>query len=306
MSTATNVTWASAIKNQPNFKKSTKSIGSFASIIDDPSFHATTCLRNLGNGPDPIIIFPSAIDQRPLAIHNIKDLGSTRINPDPIPFVIAGFGSSPVAVTFNLHALFRKTMNPIAVPKNLEDLLKLDSIKCLSDLENHPTPAPTQPPTAAPAISTRSKPASPEPETDPQVNEGGQESDKDSPTISWKTDFVPRQACLLPPTMFDIVTDIPSNQKKLFLALRTRVESLAFGSRNNHEDDSSSDDDSSTNSDSSNQSTIPTAHDLATYTYTLQYAFCLARGHLEGASIEPCTSGPHNRRLKEMTRLRLT
>jgi hypothetical protein len=235
-----------------------------------------------------------------LAIHNIKDLGSTRINPDPIPFAIAGFNSSPVAVTFNPHALFRKTMNPIAVPKNLEDLLKLDSTKRLSDLGN---PAPTQPPTATPAISTRSKPAPPGPETDPQVNEGSQESDKDSPTIPWKTDFVPRQACLLPPTMFDIVTDIPSDPKKLFLALRTRVKSLAFGTRNNHEDSSSSNDDSSTNSDSSNQSTIPTAHNLATYTYTLQYAFCLARGHLEGASIEPCTSGLHDRRLKEMTRL---
>jgi hypothetical protein len=220
MSTTTNVTWASAIKNHPDFKKSTKSIGSFASIIDDPSFDAATCLRNLGNESDPIIIFPSAIDQRPLAIHNIKDLGSTRINPDPIPFAIAGFGSSPVAVTFNPHALFRKTMNPIAVPKNLEDLLKLDSIKRLSDLEN---PAPTQPPTAAPAISTRSKPAPPKPETDPQVNEGGQESDKDSPNIPWKIDFVPRQACLLPPMMFDIVTNIPSDPKKLFLALRTRV-----------------------------------------------------------------------------------
>jgi hypothetical protein len=89
MSTATNVTWASAIKNHPDFKKSTKSISSFAYIIDNPSFDAATCLRNLGNEPDPIIIFPSAIDRRPLAIHNIKDLGSTRINPDPIPFAIA-------------------------------------------------------------------------------------------------------------------------------------------------------------------------------------------------------------------------
>jgi hypothetical protein len=298
MSTATNLTWASAIKNHPDFKKSTESIGSFASIIDDTSFDAATCLCNVGNEPDPIIIFPSAIDRRPLAIHNIKDLGSTRINPDPIPFAIAGFGSSLVAVTFNPHALFRKTINRMAVPKNLEDLLKLGSIKRLSDFENHPTPAPTQPPIAAPTISTRSKPAPPEPETDPQVNEGGQECDKDSPTIPWKTDFVPRQACLLPPTMFDIVTDIPSDPKKLFLALRTRVESLAFGTRNNHEDNSSSDDDASTNSDSRNQSTNPTAHKLATYTYTLQYAFCLARGHLEGASIEPCTSGPHDRCLK--------
>ena len=143
MTIATNVTWASAIQNHPDFKKSTDSIGSFASIIDDPSFHAATCLRNLGNEPDPIIIFPSAIDQRPIAIHNIGDIGSTRINPDPIPFAIAGFGSSPVAITFNPHALFRKTINPIVVPKNLEDLLKLDSNKCLSDLENHPTPAAT-------------------------------------------------------------------------------------------------------------------------------------------------------------------
>jgi hypothetical protein len=305
MTIATSVTWASAIKNHPDFKKSTESIRSLASIIDDPSFDAATCLRNLGNEPDPIIIFPSAIDQRPLAIHNIKDLGSTRINPDPIPFAIAGFGSSPVAVTFNPHALFRKTINPIAVPKNLEDLLKLDSIKRLSDLENHPTPTPTQPPTAVSAISTRSKPAPPEPDTDLQANEDGQESDQDPPTIPWKTDFVPRQACLLPPTMLDIVTDIPNDPKKLFLALRTRVESLAFGSRNNQDDDSCSDDASSTNSDASSQSTNPTAHELATYTHTLQYAFCLARGYLEGASIEPCTSGPHDRRLKEMTRLRL-
>jgi hypothetical protein len=118
MTIATNVTWASAIKNHPDFKKSTESIGSFASIIDNASFNAATCLRNLGNEPDPIIIFPSAIDQRPLAIHNIKDLGSTRINPDPIPFMIADFGSSPVAVvTFNPHALFRKTINPIAIQK---------------------------------------------------------------------------------------------------------------------------------------------------------------------------------------------
>jgi hypothetical protein len=105
--------------------------------------------------------------------------------------------------------------------------------------------------------------------------------------------------------MLDIVIDIPSNPKKLFLAIRTRVESLAFGTRNNHDGNSGSNDDSSTSSDSSNQSTSPTAHELATYTYTLQYAFCLARGYLEGASIEPCTSGPHHRCLKEMARLRL-
>jgi hypothetical protein len=152
MSTTTNVTWASAIKNHPDFKKSTESIGSFASIINDPSFDAATCLRNLGNEPDPIIIFPSAIDQRPLAIHNIKDLSSTRINPDPIPVAIAGFGSSPVAVTFNPHALFRKTINPIVVPKNLEDLLKLTPSSAsptwritrlqLQLQPNHPPPPP--------------------------------------------------------------------------------------------------------------------------------------------------------------------
>ena len=113
MTTSSIVTWASAIKNHPDFKKSTESVGSFASIIHDPSFDAITCLRNLSNEPDPVILFPSAIDQRPLMIiHNIADLGSTRIYPDPIPFAIAGFGSNPVAVTFNPHALFRKTMNP--------------------------------------------------------------------------------------------------------------------------------------------------------------------------------------------------
>jgi hypothetical protein len=184
MTITTNVTWASAIKNHPDFKKSTKSIRSFASIIDDPSFDAAACLSNLGNEPDPVIIFPSAINQRPLAIHNIKDLGSTRINPDPIPFAIASFGYSPVAVTFNPHALFRKTINPVGVPKNLEDLLKLDSVKRLSDLENHLTPAPTQPPTAAPAISTRSKPAPPKLDTDPKVNKDCQEPDQDSPTVT--------------------------------------------------------------------------------------------------------------------------
>jgi hypothetical protein len=89
-----------------------------------------------------------------------------------------------------------------------------------------------------------------------------------------------------------IINSIQSNPKKLFLALHTRVKSLAFGTRNSNEDDSSTDDDASTNSDSSNQLTNPTAHELATYTYTLQYLFCLACGYLEKASIEPCTSGP--------------
>jgi hypothetical protein len=150
MITSTNITWVAAIKKHPDFMKSTKSIGSFASIINDPSFDATTCLRNLGNEPAPVIIFPSAIDQRPLIIHNIADLGSTRIKPDPIPLAIAGFGSSPVAVTFNPHALFRKTTNPVLLPKNLEDLLKLASIESLSNMKSPPTPAPTQPPTAPP------------------------------------------------------------------------------------------------------------------------------------------------------------
>jgi hypothetical protein len=54
MTTSTNVTWTAAIKNHPDFMKSTESIGSFASIINDPSFDATTCLRNLGNEPDPV------------------------------------------------------------------------------------------------------------------------------------------------------------------------------------------------------------------------------------------------------------
>jgi hypothetical protein len=65
----TNLTWASAIKNHPGFKKSTESIGSIASIIID--------------------------------IHNLDDLDITRINQDIIPFTIAGFGSNPVAITFN-------------------------------------------------------------------------------------------------------------------------------------------------------------------------------------------------------------
>ena len=44
---------ASAIKNHPpDFKTSTESIGSFASIINNPSFDAITCLLNLGNEPD--------------------------------------------------------------------------------------------------------------------------------------------------------------------------------------------------------------------------------------------------------------
>ena len=98
--------------------------------------------------------------------------------------------------------------------------------------------------------------------------------------------------------MFDIAVDIPTDPMKLYLALRTRVESLAFGN-NNHKDDSS------TESVSSNELTPLSSHELATYTYTLQYAFCLAHGYLEGAPVEPCTSGPHDRRLKELTRLRL-
>jgi hypothetical protein len=59
------------MKNHSDFKKSKESISSFASIINNQSFDAATCLRNLGNEPDPIIIFPSAIHQRPLAIYNI-------------------------------------------------------------------------------------------------------------------------------------------------------------------------------------------------------------------------------------------
>jgi hypothetical protein len=198
-----------------------------------------------------------------------------------------------------------RTINPIAVPKNLEDLLKLDSIKCLSDvLENHTTPAAKEPPTAAPGIGTRSKSAAPglnaEAESPHADEEGDQESKQDPTTIPWKSDFTPRQACLLPPTMFDIVVDIPTDPMKLFLALRTRVESLTFGTKNNHDDDANS-----INSNSSDASANLSAHELATYTYTLQYAFCLAHGYLEGASVEPCTSGPHDRRLKELTRLRL-
>jgi hypothetical protein len=198
-----------------------------------------------------------------------------------------------------------RTINPIAVPKNLEDLLKLDSIKCLSDvLENHTTPAAKEPPTAAPGIGTRSKSAAPglnaEAESPHADEEGDQESKQDPTTIPWKSDFTPRQACLRPPTMFDIVVDIPTDPMKLFLALRTRVESLTFGTKNNHDDDANS-----INSNSSDASANLSAHELATYTYTLQYAFCLAHGYLEGASVEPCTSGPHDRRLKELTRLRL-
>jgi hypothetical protein len=70
----TNVTWASAIKNHPGFKKSTESIDYIASII--------------------------------IAIHNVDNLGSTRINQDPIPFTIAGFGSYPVAITFKTPKLY--------------------------------------------------------------------------------------------------------------------------------------------------------------------------------------------------------
>jgi hypothetical protein len=82
MTIATNVTWASAIKHHPDFQKSTENLGSFASIINDPSLDAATCLRNLGNEPDPIIIFPSAIDQRPLAIHNLDDPPPLDLRPN--------------------------------------------------------------------------------------------------------------------------------------------------------------------------------------------------------------------------------
>ena len=176
MTISPNATWTAAIKNHPDFLKSTESIGSFASIINDPAFDATTCLRNLGNEPDPVLIFPSPIDHRPLIIHNIEDLGSTRINPDPIPFAIAGFGSSPVAVTFNPHALFRKTTNPIAVPKNLENLLKLDSLKSLSDMKKPPAPASTQPPTATTTGTDTPDRDGQEPIQDPPLTLGRQTS----------------------------------------------------------------------------------------------------------------------------------
>jgi hypothetical protein len=58
------------------------------------------------------------------------------------------------------------------------------------------------------------------------------------PPIPWKTDFVPQQARLLPPTMINIVINIPSNLKKLFLARHTRVKYLAFGTINNHDEES--------------------------------------------------------------------
>ncbi len=293
------LTWAYTIKSHPDFKKSTGRIGSFAFIINNPSFDAITCLRNLGNKPDPIIIFPSAIDQHPVAIHNIQDLGSTRINPNPIPFC------SPIAVTFNPSALFRKTINHLSVPKNLEDLLKLDSIERLSNSKRHSTPTSIEPPSVATAIGTRSKSTTTEPSTanpdpNPDSDEDTQEPKQDKTTIPWIDNFMPRQACLLPPTMLDIAVEIPSDPKKLFLALCSRVESLTFPTKNNHDNDSSTDSDAS-----SDETTNLSAHELATYTYTLQYAFCFAHGSLNGASIEPCTSGPHHRRLKELTCLRL-
>jgi hypothetical protein len=60
---------------------------------------------------DPITSSPASpqatINQRPIiTIHNnIIDLGSTRINPDLIPLMIAGFGSSPMAVNLQLPKL---------------------------------------------------------------------------------------------------------------------------------------------------------------------------------------------------------
>jgi hypothetical protein len=52
-----NITWASAIKNRPDFKKLARSIGYIAPITNDPSFDTITCLYKLGDELDPIIIF---------------------------------------------------------------------------------------------------------------------------------------------------------------------------------------------------------------------------------------------------------
>jgi hypothetical protein len=53
MTIATNVTWASAIKHHPDFQKSTENLGSFASIINDPSLDAATCLATLATNRTP-------------------------------------------------------------------------------------------------------------------------------------------------------------------------------------------------------------------------------------------------------------
>jgi hypothetical protein len=130
------------------------------------------------------------------------------------------------------------------------DLLKLDSIKRLSAIETPPTPA-AQPSVAAPnenVIGTRSRSSA------PTINIEGNHEDNQEPSFPWKTDFVPRRACLLPPTMIDIVVDIPTGPKKPFVALRASANSLAFGA-----DDK---DDSSTSSD---QSTNLSAHELTVY-----------------------------------------
>jgi hypothetical protein len=76
---------------------------------------------------DPIPSLPASphatINQRPITIHNLIDLGSTRINPDLIPFMMAVFGCSPIAVPFNSQAPFKKIISPLWVRTNLEDLL---------------------------------------------------------------------------------------------------------------------------------------------------------------------------------------
>lgn len=137
----TNTTWALAIKKPPQLQEVNGKHRFHCFHLHDPSFDAITCLHNPGNKPRPITILLSGIGQRPIAIHNVNDLGSTKINQDLFPIAISGFGSYPMAITFNPQALFRKMVTLLLVPTYLEDLLEPDSIKPLSNNDMALTPA---------------------------------------------------------------------------------------------------------------------------------------------------------------------
>jgi hypothetical protein len=268
-------TWLIAILEHPGYEKNVRQLGTAHNTIADTTLSPSRCLLNLTNEQDPVLIFTSKLSKKIVTIHNIFNLGSTRINNDPIPFAIMGFGTFNTPVTFDHEKLLQNTntsMTPI-VPSAIEILLTLDNVQ---KLKNHKPTTDTDP----------AKVDSPDTEEGEIPNDVG-------PGIGWTTKRF-RQAYLLPPTLIEIMANLPNaDPARAFLSCRSRIHELI---------------DPPNETDTEESPTpifaLPT-HDIEEYKTLLQFLFATTHNQIPGSEVEPRLDPIFLTKLEDLTTIRL-
>ena len=260
--------WLIAILEHPSHQANIRQTGTAHETINDMALSTDACLRNLTQEKDPVLIFPSKVSKKVITIHNVLDLGNNRINKDPIPFAVMGFGTFAIPVTFDHHELLKTTatFQTPKVPAGIEALLGLDSIQKLK-AHNEPVI---------------------------EVNDSEEQKEEQKDDDGW-TLKRSRLAYLLPPTLIETMANLPNaDPERAFLACRSRIHDLVHPPT---EDDAG-------DGGFVILDTLP-AHDIAEYESLLQFLFALTKGNIPGSELEPRQDDMFQSTLHDLAKLRL-